>query len=141
MNVKIIGLLAACVAAALSLAGCATQTPQYSETCTTTANGYDKLQAYSTCEVDHQHDALAKELTLTQLLVPLDELDSSVTGIVEFEAGCLVVVIDTKDGRYNGIIQSRYDPTVNVSFGGVTASQFASWLDDYRVDCDQLPTT
>ena len=134
-------MLAACVAAVVSLSGCVAQTPQYSESCMTKAYGYDKLRAYSTCEVNHQYDALAKELTLTQLLVPLEELDSSVNGLAEFETSCLVVVIDTNDDRFNGIIQSRYDATVDVLFGGVTADQFASWLDDYRVACQQLTTT
>lgn len=147
VNINVSGVFStACVAAVVVfLSGCA-PTPDYSKTCTSVSEStYDKLSnAYSTCEIDHQHDALAKELGLDELLIPQAEVDDSVIGLGELGTSCVVVVIDYESNEYLAIIQSRFDATLDVAHpSNLSASRFASLMDDYRLAdaCQQLPTT
>jgi hypothetical protein len=146
VNINVSGvLLTACVAAVISLSGCAPE-PTYSETCTSVPEStYDKLSnAYSTCEIDHQYDALAKELGLDELLVPLPEIEDTVLGLGELGTSCVVAVFDRGNDEYRATILSRFDGSLEVVHPvNLSASRFASLMDDYRLAdaCQQLPTT
>ncbi len=134
-------LLTVCVAAVLSLSGCASAT--YSETCKSSDDKYDKLQAYTACEIDESKSALAEEIGLNALLVPLPELDDSIIGLGELGSSCLVAVADDGEGSYLAIIQSRFDASIDVAWPSrLSESQLSSLMDDYRLnlDCNQLST-